>query len=135
MKRSVTEIIIHCSATPEGRAVTVADIDSWHRQRGFKSIGYHYVVTLDGCVHQGRSENEIGAHCKGHNRHSIGICYVGGLEAGTMRPKDTRTERQRRALTDLVASLRARYPAAKVHSHSDFAAKACPCFDATAEYA
>lgn len=135
MKRQITEIIIHCSATPEGRAVTAADIDRWHRQRGFKSIGYHYVVLLDGTVQRGRAESEIGAHCKGHNRQSIGICYIGGCDATTMQPKDTRTAAQRKMLSKLIADIRRRYPSAKVCSHKDFAAKACPCFDATTEYA
>lgn len=72
--RRISEIIIHCSATPEGRDVTAAQIDQWHRQRGFKSIGYHYVIRLDGSVEVGRNETAIGAHCSGHNRSSIGIC-------------------------------------------------------------
>lgn len=63
--RKITEIIVHCSATAEGKDYTVADIDKWHRARGFKKIGYHYVVYRDGSVHVGRSENEIGAHCQG----------------------------------------------------------------------
>ncbi len=132
--RTINEIIIHCSATPEGRHVTVSDIDSWHRARGFASIGYHYVIYLDGSVHPGRDVAQIGAHCLGHNARSIGVCYVGGLAADCKTPKDTRTEAQKRALVTLLRDLRTRYPSATIRSHRDFAPKACPSFDATAEY-
>lgn len=127
--RVIKEIIVHCTATPEGRAVTVADVDRWHRARGFKSIGYHYLVYLDGSVHRGRDESQAGAHCKGHNVASIGVCYVGGLSRDNGRPMDTRTPAQRLALRRLVDELMARYPGATVHGHCEFAAKACPCFD------
>jgi N-acetylmuramoyl-L-alanine amidase len=134
MNRNITEIIVHCSATPQGRDVSAADIDRWHRQRGFACIGYHYVVRLDGSVETGRCESKIGAHCLGHNANSIGVCYIGGCDAN-MNPKDTRTAAQKSALTSLLRTLRNRYPKAKIHAHRDFAAKACPSFDATAEYA
>ena len=133
--RKITEIIVHCSATPEGKDFTVADITRWHRQRGFRTIGYHYVVYRDGSVHTGRQEGEIGAHCTGHNAYSIGICYIGGLVADGKTAKDTRTPEQRKALLMLLRRLRAKYPNAKIHGHRDFAAKACPSFDATKEYA
>ena len=126
--RKIDQIIIHCSATPEGRNVTVADIDRWHRARGFLGIGYHYVVYLDGTIAAGRDEQLAGAHCRGHNQRSIGVCYVGGCDAG-MRPKDTRTPAQRAALRRLVSELQQRYPGATVHGHREFAAKACPSFD------
>jgi N-acetylmuramoyl-L-alanine amidase len=126
--RSIDKIIIHCSATPAGRDVHAADIDLWHRRRGFRAIGYHYVVDLDGSIEQGRPEAEIGAHCRGYNAHSIGVCYVGGLDANG-HPTDTRTPNQRRALRQLVAELRRRYPAATIHGHNQFAAKDCPCFN------
>ena len=76
--RKITEIIIHCSATTEGMDFTVEDIDRWHRQRGFSGVGYHFVIYLNGSIHAGRPKNKIGAHCKGHNTISIGICYIGG---------------------------------------------------------
>lgn len=126
--RKIDQIIIHCSATPEGRNVTVADIDRWHRARGFRGIGYHYVVYLDGTIAAGRDEQLAGAHCRGHNQRSIGVCYVGGCDAA-MRPKDTRTPAQRTALRRLVSELQQRYPGATVHGHREFAAKACPSFD------
>lgn len=126
--RNITEIILHCSATPQGRDVTSKQIDQWHRQRGFKSIGYHYVVRLDGSIETGRAETAVGAHCSGHNRCSIGVCYIGGCDAN-MKPMDTRTPAQRIALRNLVADLQRRYPSAAIHGHYEFAAKACPSFD------
>lgn len=126
--RKISEIIIHCSATRQGREVEVAEIEQWHRSRGFKGIGYHYVVHLDGRISAGRSEAMSGAHCPGHNRCSIGVCYVGGCDA-RLRPLDTRTKRQRIALEMLVKDLKRRFPVATIHGHNEFAAKACPSFD------
>lgn len=134
-QRKITEIIVHCSATPEGKDFTVIDIATWHKQRGFRTIGYHYVIYRDGSVHTGRPEGEIGAHCTGHNAVSIGICYIGGLAADGKTPKDTRTKEQREALLMLLRRLRAKYPGAEIYGHRDFAAKACPSFDARKEYA
>lgn len=133
--RKITEIIVHCSATPEGKDFSVDDITRWHKQRGFRTIGYHHVVYRDGSVHPGRPEDEIGAHCTGHNACSIGVCYIGGVAADGKTAKDTRTPEQRKALLMLLRRLRAKYPNAKIHGHRDFAAKACPSFDATKEYA
>ncbi len=130
--RTIDEIIIHCTATPAGRKVTVEDIRRWHLARGFADVGYHYVVALDGTVMAGRPESQPGAHCLGHNARSIGVCYVGGLDVQG-RPADTRTERQRQALRALVRQLRRRFPAASVHGHNEFARKACPCFDVQKE--
>ena len=133
--RKITKIIMHCSATAAGKDFSAADIDRWHRARGFRSIGYHYVVRLDGSVERGRPEAETGAHCLGQNSDSIGVCYIGGLAADGKTPADTRTPAQKRALRELIASLKRRYPSATVHGHREFAAKACPCFDAAREYA
>lgn len=132
--RKINEIIVHCAATPEGKNFKAADIDRWNRERKMKCIGYHYVVDLDGTVEPGRPESEIGAHCLGHNQYSIGVCYVGGLAADGKTPKDTRTAAQKEALLALLNKLRAKYPNASIHGHRDFAAKACPSFDATREY-
>ena len=126
--RKITKLIIHCSATPEGHDFTVADIDRWHKQKGWQGIGYHYVVYRDGSVHTGRNVAAIGAHCSGHNANSIGICYIGGVDKYG-KPKDTRTPEQREALRNLVEQLKTDYPGAKIHGHREFAAKACPCFD------
>ena len=131
--RKIDEIIIHCSATPEGRDHSVADVTAWHRARGFRTIGYHYLVHIDGRVERGRPESEIGAHCLGHNARSIGVCYVGGLASDCKTPKDTRTPEQRRMLRELVKGLQRKYRGAKVYGNRDFAAKACPCFDVATE--
>ena len=127
--RPINRIIIHCSATAEGKDFTVKDIDTWHRRRGFDCIGYHYVIYRDGSIHAGRSIEKIGAHCRGYNTGSIGICYIGGCAADGKTPKDTRTPEQRESLRALVRILRYNYPAASVHGHNEFAAKACPSFN------
>ena len=132
--RNINKIIIHCSATPEGKDFTVKDIDTWHRQRGFKKIGYHYVVYRDGTYHRGRADEEIGAHCTGQNANSIGVCYIGGCAKDGRTPKDTRTEAQKVTLLRLLKELKSRYPKAKIYPHYKFAAKACPCFNAEEEY-
>ena len=133
-RRTITEIIVHCTATPEGRPVTTEEITKWHKQRGFTTIGYHYVVYLDGSIHTGRDVNVSGAHCLNHNSHSIGVCYVGGYEKDGKTPKDTRTQKQKESLLRLIKSLKQTYPGATVHGHCEYAAKACPCFDARKEY-
>lgn len=132
-KRKITEIILHCSATREGKDFTVADIESWHKKRGFTTIGYHYVIYRDGSLHEGRDIDIAGAHCTGHNTHSVGICYIGGLSK-TGAPKDTRTDAQKKTLLNTIKELKKLYPAATVHGHCEFANKACPCFDVK-EYA
>lgn len=133
-KRVINEIIVHCSATPEGRDFTVADITRWHKKRGFTTIGYHYVIYRDGSIHNGRDINVGGAHCIGHNAHSIGICYIGGCKTDGHTPKDTRTEEQKKTLLSMLKKLRVIYPKAKIYGHRDFANKACPSFDATKEF-
>lgn len=132
--RTIKKIIIHCSATPEGRENTVEDIDRWHRQRGFNQIGYHYVVHLDGSICKGRPEHLAGAHCLGHNQSSIGVCYIGGLAKDCSTPKDTRTPNQKASMLQLLHTLRAKYPNATIHGHNEFASKDCPCFDVKKEY-
>jgi N-acetylmuramoyl-L-alanine amidase len=132
--RRIDKIIVHCTATPEGREVSVKEIDRWHRERGFKCIGYHYVIGLDGKVSEGRPIEEIGAHCTGQNSHSVGVCYVGGIDRFGL-PADTRTLQQCVAMRKLLASLKERFPKAMIYGHRDFARKACPCFDAAKEYA
>ena len=131
--RKIRKIIVHCSGTVEGRDVSVESIRDYHvRERGWSDIGYHYVITLDGVVHKGRRLSEVGAHCLGHNHDSIGVCYVGGLDAAG-NAKDTRTAAQRRSLRELIRELRMRYVGATVHGHNEFSSKACPCFDVQRE--
>lgn len=124
-----TEIIIHCSATKEGADFSIKDIDRWHRERGFKKVGYHYVIRLDGTIEEGRKENEVGAHCLGHNGRSIGICYIGGLDSEG-KPKDTRTPEQNEALYNLISKLVLKYDLRQedIKLHNQFSSKACPCF-------
>lgn len=131
--RRITEIIIHCSATPEGKDFTVDDIRRWHLARKFADIGYHYVIYRDGSVHKGRAENIAGAHCLGHNAHSIGICYIGGVAKDGKTPKDTRTPQQTQALRQLVQQLQFVYPHATVHGHNEYSNKACPSFNVQTE--
>lgn len=128
--RPINEIIIHCAATEEGRNFTVEDIRRWHVQgNGWKDIGYHYVIYLDGSVHPGRPLDQAGAHTTGHNANSIGICYVGGCASDRKTPKDTRTPEQKAALIELVRSLKLVFGVSKVSGHNEYAKKACPSFD------
>jgi N-acetylmuramoyl-L-alanine amidase len=131
--RKIDRIILHSTATPEGRDVDAADITRWHKNRGWSTIGYHYVVKLDGTIENGRSVHDIGAHARGYNRTSIGVVYVGGCD-DEMNPKDTRTEEQLLALANLLEALTDMYPNATLHGHNEFAPKACPSFDVQEEY-
>ena len=133
-KRTIKELIVHCSATPEGKDYSVDTIRQWHLQRGFSDIGYHYVIYRDGSIHIGRDESIIGAHCTGHNTNSIGVCYIGGCASDGKTPKDTRTTEQKQSLVKLLKELKTKYPQASIHGHRDFSSKACPSFDATKEY-
>lgn len=132
--RKIDLIVVHCTATKLGANVHVADVDRFHRQRGFVGIGYHFLITLDGSIELGRPIELAGAHCRGHNAHSIGVAYVGGLDANGL-PADTRTEAQKQALVALMQRLRLLFPQAEIVPHYRFAAKACPCFDVDKEYA
>ena len=133
-KRTITEIIVHCTATAEGKDYTVEDIRKWHKERGWSDIGYHYVIDRKGHILQGRDVDTIGAHCDGHNAHSIGVVYVGGLSALNGKPKDTRTLAQKAGLIRCLTELKNLYPQAKIYGHCDFSSKECPCFDAKQEY-
>lgn len=133
--RTINKIIIHCADTPEGRDDKAADIKRWHtlpppKGNGWKDIGYHYVIDLDGTIEPGRPVEQVGSHCSGHNADSIGICYIGG------KTKDTRTDEQKASLLILLKYLVAKYPGVTIYGHKDFnAGKNCPSFDAKTEYA
>ena len=132
--RTINKIILHCTATPEGRHTTVEDIRRWHKAQGWSDIGYHYVVYLDGSINDGRPVEIAGAHTKGLNKNSIGVVYVGGIDAMNFKPKDTRTDKQKEALDCLLNELLGTYKGATLHGHNEFAAKACPSFDVQKEY-
>jgi len=131
--RYIDKIIVHCSATPEGRDISAATIDKWHKERGWSGIGYHFVVKLDGTIEYGRMVDKVGAHCKGHNKSSIGICYIGGCDSD-MNAKDTRTNEQVATLLELIRILKKMHPGVEVFGHRDFSTKECPSFDAKNEY-
>ena len=134
--RKINKIIIHCSATPVGREVSVSTIRKWHLQRGFNDIGYHYVIHLDGKISVGRPIEKVGAHCAYENRGSIGICYVGGMTKDMRKPKDTRTQAQKDSLIKLMHKLIYKYNKdMTIHGHNEYANKACPCFNVQEEYA
>ena len=133
--RKINKIILHCTATPEGRHTTVEDVRRWHVDgRGWSDIGYHYLVYLDGSVVKGRPVERSGAHVKGLNKDSIGIAYVGGIDRINFKPLDTRTEKQKSSLYELIMNLMKDYPDATLHGHNEFAAKACPSFDVATAY-
>lgn len=141
-KRTIKEIIVHCTATKEGYDYTIDDVRRWHTLpvasggRGWSDIGYHYLIGRHGELWEGRDVDIQGAHCAegGHNRFSIGVCYVGGLARDGKTPKDTRTLQQKAALLKLLTDLKRTYPNAKIYNHGDFCAKACPSFNAREEY-
>ncbi|MBR1542433.1 MAG: N-acetylmuramoyl-L-alanine amidase [Bacteroidaceae bacterium] len=128
--RSIAFIILHCSATRCDQSYSFEACKRDHLKRGFTDIGYHWYIECDGTVHEGRKEELVGAHCKERNKHSIGVCYEGGLnENGQFA--DTRTEAQKDSLLDLLIQLHQRYPEAVITGHNEFNPhKACPCFDA-----
>lgn len=135
--RSITLIIVHCSAVRPDQTSSVAQIDTWHHDRGFKfGVGYHYVIRRNGEIEAGRPEWMVGAHCVNHNKYSIGVCYEGGLNARG-QPEDTRTPKQKAALRTLLEDLHRRYPRAVIVGHHDLNPhKACPCIENVArEYA
>lgn len=134
--KKIRYLIVHCTATAEGKDFHASDVDRWHKAQGWDGIGYHYLVCLDGSVETGRPETKVGAHCTGYNSMSLGICYVGGLAPDGRTPKDTRTTAQKAALRALLKRLKKRYPKARIVGHHHFnKGKACPSFDADQEYA
>lgn len=140
--RTIHLIVVHCSATRAHCALTPEALETSHRRRGFRGIGYHYYIRKDGTTLLTRPLELIGAHAKGHNAHSIGICYEGGLDEQG-HPKDTRTPEQRSALRLLVHQLLKRFRNSYVCGHRDLSpdingngvtecrewVKECPCFD------
>ncbi len=132
-KKKPELLIIHCSATKEGKDFNAEDIDRWHKAKGWDGIGYHIVIKINGEIEYGRSLNHIGAHTKFLNHKSFGICYIGGLDAEG-KPKDTRTRVQKAALKAVVNAFKEDYPNMTVHGHNEFSSKACPSFDVSKEF-
>lgn len=131
--RKINEIIVHCTATKPKVDWGVKEIRNCHvNDKGFADIGYHFVIRLNGYVERGRSVYRAGAHCVGHNRHSIGVCYVGGLDQSG-EPSDTRTPAQKKALRELLTELVQAYHC-PIHGHNEYSSKGCPCFNAFKEY-
>lgn len=128
--RNISLIVLHCSATRVNRNFTVEQLEACHKARGFRTTGYHYYITKDGTLYPCRPEEQMGAHAKGFNAHSIGICYEGGLDEHG-RSKDTRTEAQKITIEELLKSLCLDYPDAEILGHRDLPGvhKDCPCFD------
>ena len=134
--RTITLIVIHCSAVRPDQTSSAAQIDSRHRKRGFKlGIGYHYVIRRNGEIELGRPEWMVGAHCVNHNSHSIGVCYEGGHDIRG-QPADTRTAAQKASLRRLLEDLHQRYPHALIVGHHDLDPhRNCPCIpNVAAEY-
>ncbi len=142
----IDTIMVHCTATPAGREVSRADLDAWHRKARFEPYidpngrhtyaGYHLLVHINGTYERLRPDAHRGQHCPGHNMNNraVAVCYVGGTDTKGY-PADTRTAAQKRTLLTLLRTLRRRYPNAAIVGHRDYAAKACPSFDARSEYA
>lgn len=141
--RTINLIVVHCTATKQGENYTVAEIRKWHvEQRKFRDIGYHFLIHLNGTVEKGRPIEQAGAHAKGFNNNSIGVCYVGGLNKEG-KPKDTRTVAQFHALRSCINTLQISFPGANVVGHRDLSVdlngdgmitenewmKQCPCFN------
>lgn len=129
--RKITAIVLHYSATYPDQDFGAADIRKMHLARGFRDVGYHYVIKRDGTVERGRPEAEVGAHVSGHNANSIGICCIGGLDrsTGANVGVDNRTDWQKQSTIRLVRELLARYPGAEVVGHRDLGPTQCPGFD------
>ena len=138
--RTITLIVVHCSAVRPDQTSSAKEIEKWHKDRGFNGIGYHYVIRRNGEIEPGRPESVIGAHChvkgQNHNKHSIGVCYEGGLDIRG-QPADTRTAEQKVAMRRLLEDLHRRYPRAFIVGHHDLnPAKNCPGFkNVVQEYA
>lgn len=146
--KPISKLVVHCSATPANRDIGVADIRVWHRAKGWRDVGYHYVIRRDGTVEKGRADTAIGAHVEGHNNGSLGICLVGGVKPD-MTAETNFTAAQYASLAELLNTLTGRYPKARVCGHRDLSpdrngdgkvtagewVKACPTFDAAAWWA
>jgi N-acetylmuramoyl-L-alanine amidase len=117
--RKINKIIVHHSAS-NGKTTTPEDIWDWHKSKGYKLIGYHYLVDYDGILHQGRDENMVGAHCKGKNLNSLGVCVIGNFQI------DFPSKKQAEKLRVLLTDLKKKYPDASIEGHLENANTLCP---------
>jgi N-acetyl-anhydromuramyl-L-alanine amidase AmpD len=131
MRKSTKYIVVHCSASrAKDVHVDVKEIDRWHRQKGWLMVGYHFVITRHAVVQVGRKLEDAGAHVYGHNKHSVGICLVGGVAENGKTPESNFTEEQMSALYVLLKEMRVLYPEAEIVGHFELEpAKTCPVFD------
>ena len=127
----IRHLIVHCSATPETMDIGVEEIRRWHRQRGWLDVGYHKIIRRDGTIEDGRPITAPGAHARGYNHLSVGICLIGGVESDKKTPESNYTHAQWNALQALVSDLKTMYPTATLMGHRDLPKvnKACPSFD------
>ena len=133
--RDIKAIVLHCSATPPGRDIGAAEIRKWHKAKGWKDIGYHFVIRLSGKTELGRSITQAGSHVLGHNATTVGVCYIGGVDAD-MQPLDTMNAAQEAAFEKIVKTLRGQYGPLEIFGHNDFTdAKACPSFKVGEKFA
>ena len=136
MSRKTTDyFIIHCSATKPSMDIGFNEINRWHKERGWLSCGYHFIIRRNGVIEDGRTTDAVGAHCRGQNHNSIGICMVGGVAEDDITIADANyTGEQWTSLKNLIEELHKTYPNAEVKGHNDFSDKHCPSFDVN-EYA
>jgi N-acetylmuramoyl-L-alanine amidase len=130
MSRDIDLLVVHCSATPVTMDIGVEEIRKWHTSspRNWSDIGYHYVIRLDGKLERGRPLYKSGAHARGYNKNSIGVCIVGGVDKD-MKPKNTMNEAQEKTLVDLIVELDWTFLDMKIKGHNELSSKACPSFD------
>lgn len=127
-RKETNKIIIHCSATPPDRNVDAEEIRRWHKNKGWGDIGYHYVITRDGWLEEGRDIDLQGSHVKGENHDSLGICLVGGVDEKG-KPQFNFTKKQMECLSGVVGYLKVSYSITRVEGHNKYSSKKCPCFD------
>ncbi len=128
--RTINQIIIHCSATPPDMDIGMLEINEWHLDRGWSGIGYHWVIRRDGTLERGRNEKNQGAHVRGHNKNSIGICLVGGKGSKhNDYASDHYNPAQLGTLLELINTKMHEYPDVTIHGHNEFSSKACPGFN------
>lgn len=129
MDREINLIVLHCSATPAKMDIGVDEITDWHvNGNKWSDIGYHFVIKRNGLIEEGRPLEKAGAHAKGFNTRSIGICIVGGTDDNG-KPEDNKTLEQEKSLAELIFELQLLFPGVKVIGHNEVSSKDCPSFD------